>query len=105
MQQKIPFHYGLFYGAMCYWLRREPDQKSCLGYDGFYDFLYYPTDKKEADHFRDHLMSIREWLDQFEVIFSRTRVEFHRDAGFERDKLALRVMIAHPVPAKEPDKK
>ena len=103
MQQQIPFHYGLFYGAMCHWLGREPDLKVNAGFDGFYDYVYYPNNKKEENHFEGLVQSIREWLDLFEIIFSGTHVEYSTSAGNERDKLALRITIRHEVP--EPKKR
>jgi hypothetical protein len=96
-QKQIPFHYGLFYGAMCHWVGREPDQRVRHGDDGFYDFLYYPADEVEKKEFWNHAQLLREFLDHFLITFSGTRVEYSTTAGHDRDKLALRVTIRHPV--------
>ena len=95
--QKIPFHYGLFYGAMCHWVGREPDQSVRHGDDGFYDFLYYPANDTEKKEFWKHAQTLRELLDNFEITFSGTRVEYSTSAGHERDKLTLRITIRHPT--------
>jgi hypothetical protein len=96
-QQQIPFHYALFYGAMCYWLKREPDQQSRMGDSGFYDFIYVPADAQEKDLFPRVAQTLREMLDHFEITFSRTRVEYSTSAGHTKGELALRITISHPT--------
>lgn len=39
---KIPFDYGLFFGAILHWIGRDPDRKTRLGDDGYYDYLVLP---------------------------------------------------------------
>ena len=95
---KIPFHCGLFYGAMCHWVGRKPDQQSLQGGSGFYDFLYYPKGEIEKREFRKYAQMLRDWLDYFDITFSRTRVEYSMSAGHDEKTLILRIVISHKVP-------
>ena len=104
MSKRIPFHVGMFYAAMCHYAGREPDQKVFGGYDGFYEFTYYPTNKDEAERFEKLTSTVREWLDHFKIIFSGTQVEYHKSAGVKKDALALHIAISHKVKKPKPTK-
>ena len=95
--KRIPFHFGLFFNAVVGMLGREPDSKVFQGYDGFYELRYQPKDDKEADKFREHSQTFREWLDLFEITFSDSRCEFgmpHPPQSGDKEQLQIR--IVHP---------
>lgn len=103
MHQRMPFHYGLFYNAMIGFLGREPDHATRLGWDGFYEFRYLPKNQEEARKLEKAASTLAQWLDLFEITFSRSRCEFGIPSPRAKgDQDQLQIRIAHPV---EPEKK
>lgn len=100
---RAPFHFGLFYNAMKGLLGREPSHRFCYGWDGLYEFHYYPSDftaLTTEDKFYEFAADIREWLDNFDIIFSRSEVRYGVHRGQYDDKPFLLVKITHPVAEK-----
>lgn len=94
--ERIPFHYGLFYFAMIGLMGRAPDTKVCYGDDGFYDFWYVPKSQEEKNIFPEHAVILAGWLDQFEIIFSRSRCEYGIAPIKPEGPKMLQVKISHP---------
>jgi len=100
MIKQIPFHFGLFYHAMVGLLGRHPDSKVSQSIDGFYDWVYSPNNDEEEKLFEKNLPILKSWLDNFEILFSESRVDFGHpnDASFGKDgrEKVLRIIIQHP---------
>ena len=100
----IQFHYGLFYHAMIALLGREPDDRHCYGYDGYYAFRYEPGDKAESKKFADDVVTLQQWLGLFDITPLTSRCEFGRlvhPQSEQEGKDYLDIVISHPVAKKE----
>lgn len=95
IMKRIPFHFGLFYHAMLGLVGRTPDTNVCHGFDGVYNFWYVPRDEAEEESFRKHAVTLAEWLDHFEIVFSESRCEYGmvsiRREGLEMLQITIRV--------------
>jgi len=91
---RIPFHYQLFYHAMVGLLGREPDNRIArLGDYGFYEFYYLPRNEDEVSSFHQHARTLAEWLDNFQILFSRSRCEYGRSLPAYPEKEVLQIKI------------
>lgn len=96
---KARFHGGIFLSALTGLIGREPDRPFvCSGWDGFYHFTYLPKDEADAKMLRSHANIIAEWMDEYDLVFSKSRCEF----GVSRTHLKngadmLEIIIRHPV--------
>lgn len=90
---KIPFHYGIFYHAMIGLVGRKPDNIVGLSGDGFYEFRYFVHNDAERENFQNYVAILKEWLDQYDIIFSGSRCEM----TWWGHAKSLLVVISHPV--------
>jgi len=83
---------------------REPNRKTCLGYDGFYEFQYKPQNDEERETFPQHARTLALWLDNFEILFSGSVCHYGRLAPpstqIDPDNDYIHIKILHPVPKK-----
>ena len=100
----IPFNFGFFWHAMVGFVGREPDNKHCHGWDGYYTFRYEPKDDLEKKKLAECTPALQEWLGNFELIPFRSRCEFGRlphPQQHEEGKDYLDICIVHPVEKKK----
>ena len=98
---KSRFHAGIFYYAVSGLMEREPDIKVRMGGQGFLDMLYYPKNEGERALFAIRAGEIAKWLDDYDIIFSRSLSEFGVGEHIRNEKEALRVMVTYPIPEKD----
>lgn len=92
---RIPFHRGLFYYAMIGLIGREPDRQVNLGWDGFYEFRYFPKNEKEVKSFQENSRILSQWLDNFDIVFSGSRCEYGKPFPTQlEDKDMLQIKIS-----------
>ncbi|RYE97243.1 MAG: hypothetical protein EOO77_39420 [Oxalobacteraceae bacterium] len=74
--RRAEYQHRLFFCAIRGLIGRDPDQHTQDGQIGVYRMIYYPVDQSlsECRALRRHLPEIREWLDHFDVLFSKTQV-------------------------------
>ena len=95
----VPFHYGLFWHAMIALIGREPDVAYQAGSDGIYSFIYKPQDEGEKRKFAKDAVTLREWLELFELtpLASYCTYGSPRDPSKrEEDVDWLDIHIVHP---------
>ena len=95
---RIPFHFGIFYNAMVGLIGCAPHPCVCLGFDGFYDFIYQPADDAERKEFEKKAIVLEQYLDLFDITFSKSHCDLTGDDPNWNN--VLRITISHPV-AKE----
>jgi hypothetical protein len=54
---------------------RDPDERDVHG-SRFYKWVYIPTDDSECENLKRHARTLASWLDDFDILFSGSRVEF-----------------------------
>ncbi len=98
MPTRIPFHFGLFSNAMVGLIGRDPDDQTCLGFDGFYDFRYQPKNDTERKELRQYAEILAKWLDMFDIQFSGSRCEYGKATPIQpNSEDVLQVKISLPV--------
>lgn len=77
------------------WIGREPDHATRLGWDGLYEFRYVPKNQAEVKKLEEAASILAQWLDLFDITFSRSRCEFgipSPKAKGDQDQLQIRIV-------------
>ena len=85
LNERFPFPGGLFYYLMSGLLKREPDRMVRWGFDGFYEYWYKPKDNEEAKFLEKNARVLAGWLNNFDIMFSRSRCEYGKYVPLQDD--------------------
>ncbi len=92
---RVPFDYWFFYNAMIGLIGREPNHEADQDVNGFHEYIYQPTDDAEREKLKGSVRQLWEWLDKFDITFSRSHCDF---SGSDKTwGEVLRITIRHPV--------